>query len=262
MMATSTKGYVDTEYLRIVAELLEKPKRQTYLPMQIEKGDKVLDVGCGPGTDTLALAELVGPTGEVYGVDFDGAMVAEAELRAEKARVNGWVHHKEADATAMPFASGSFDACRSERVFQHSLNPRAILAEMVRVTKKDGWVVVLDSDWGSLGVDTDEVEIERRLMSFSATETHHNGVSGRCLYRFFKEQGLTDISVELLPIVITSYPLMSLIYTFGEKERQALAAKIVTTDEIQRWRASLERAEANGTFFAYFCMALVAGCKS
>src|SRR6476620_10051153 len=110
-MATSTKGYVDTEYLRIVAELLEEPKRQTYHHMHIEKGHKLLDVGCGPGTDTIALAELVGPTGEVFGVDFDPAMVAEAERRAEAAGVSGWVHHKEADAGAMPLASANFNSC-------------------------------------------------------------------------------------------------------------------------------------------------------
>src|SRR4051812_30645742 len=124
-MPTSTKGYVDTEYLRIMAELLEEPKRQTYRQMHIEKGYKLLDVGCGPGTDSIALAELVGSTGEVVGVDFDPAMVADADRRAEKAGVSGWVHHKEADASAMPFAAGAFNSCRSERLFQHALNPRA-----------------------------------------------------------------------------------------------------------------------------------------
>jgi hypothetical protein len=132
---------------------------------------------------------------------------------------------------------------------------------MTRVTKTGGWIVVLDTDWSSLSVDTDEVDIERRLMRFSATETHHNGLSGRRLYRFFKEQTLTDISIELFPIVVTSYPLMSLIYTFDEKETQALAANVVTPDEIRRWRDSLEHAEANSAFFAYFCMALISGRK-
>jgi ubiquinone/menaquinone biosynthesis C-methylase UbiE len=229
--------------------------------MQIASGHKLLDVGCGPGTDTIPLAQLVSPTGEVIGVDYDQAMLADAEQRAEKAGVSAWVHHKYADATAIPFATGYFDSCRSERLFQHLLDPKAVLAEMARVTKKDGWVVVLDTDWGSCAVDTPEVEIERRLMRFFVDETFHNGYSGRRLYRIFKEQGLADVAFELFPLTSTNYALTRLILSLDDKEPQALAAKIVTEDELRRWHESLEQADAEGLFFSYGCMMLVFGRK-
>jgi hypothetical protein len=47
------KGYVDTEYLQAVEKLLGRLKERTYSYMQIKTGDKVLDVGCGPGIDTI-----------------------------------------------------------------------------------------------------------------------------------------------------------------------------------------------------------------
>src|SRR4051812_36916774 len=111
-MATpqSYVGYVDPEYLRVVGNLLQSLKEVTYAKMQIEKGHKVLDVGCGPGTDTISLAQLVGATGEVVGVDYDEAMIAEAEKRATEANMDGWVQHKFADATALPFEAGHFDS--------------------------------------------------------------------------------------------------------------------------------------------------------
>ena len=45
-------------------------KKRVYAAMHVQEGDRVLDVGCGPGTDTLPLAQIVGPTGRVVGLDI------------------------------------------------------------------------------------------------------------------------------------------------------------------------------------------------
>lgn len=254
------KGYVDPEYLRVAGEYLGQLKQRTYASMQIETGHHVLDVGCGPGSDTISLAQLVGATGHVSGVDYDAAMVAEAERRAEQAGVSGWTQHHQADATALPFESGYFDSCRSERLFQHLLEPSRALAEMSRVTKSAGRVVVLDADWGSCGIDTSEVDIERRLMRFH-TEMCHNGYAGRQLVRLFKEQGLTDSTFEVFAIPVTDYPLARQMWNFDRMEQEALAAKVITEAELQRWQASLAQAAADGMFFGYACLVLVAGRK-
>jgi len=71
---------------------------------------------------------------------------------------------------------------------------------MTRVTKSGGWVVVLDTDWGSLSTDSDDTDIERRLARFLAESFMPNGYSGRKLYRLFKQQNLADISFEVFPV--------------------------------------------------------------
>src|SRR5690348_4621373 len=110
---TQSKGYVDTHYLQAAAALLGQIKQRSYELMHIQTGHSVLDVGCGPGTDTISLASLVGSTGQVTGVDYDAAMVAAAQARARETSVGAWVRHEQADATALPFATCTFDACRS-----------------------------------------------------------------------------------------------------------------------------------------------------
>lgn len=236
-MATpqSYVGYVDSKYLHMSANRLARLKEATYAKMQIEKGHTVLDVGCGIGLDTIPLVQLVGASGQVVGIDYDEAMIAEAEKRAREASVSGWVRHKFADATALPFAADTFDSCRSERLFQHLPDAEAALAEMVRVTKRAGRVVVLDADWGAAGVDSREVDVERRFMRFLA-DVRHNGYSGRTLYRMFKEQGLADVSFEIFPVPLTSYALFRQVRSMDKYEPKAIAANALTQAEVRRWR--------------------------
>ena len=256
------KGYVDPNYLDVGARMVQQIKLRSYAYTNVQPGQSILDVGCGPATDTIALGQSVGPTGHVVGVDYDAAMIVEANQRADKAGVGAWVEHRRADATALPWASGEFDACRSERLFQHLPNPEQALAEMARVTKPGGWVVVLDTDWGTLSTDTAETDIERRLARVKTERLCHNGHSGRQLHRLFKRQGLGDLTMEGFVVSSTNYALWRQIAKFDETEREALAAGIVTDDELQRWRTSLERASADDVFFGSLSQVLVAGRKA
>jgi ubiquinone/menaquinone biosynthesis C-methylase UbiE len=230
--------------------------------MQLQPSYQALDVGCGPGTDTIPLAQIVGPQGQVVGVDHDEAMIAEADQRAEQASVATWVKHTRADVASLPFERDRFDACRSERLFQHLLEPELALSEMSRVTKRGGWLVVLDTDWGTISIDTSEVDIERRLARVLAERVLHNGYSGRRLYRLFKQQGLADISIEMFPTHITSYALLRQVVLLDRVEQEALASGIVTNDELDRWRFSLEQAEASGVCFGSGTLVMAAGRKT
>ena len=256
------KGYVDPEYLRLVAKIVTKYKQRTYTLMHIELGHKVLDVGCGPGTDTIPLSQLTGATGQVVGVDYDEAMIVEADQRAEKAGISAWVRHDHADATSLPFESGYFDSSRSERLFQHLPNQEQALTEMVRVTKSGGWVVVLDTDWSTMSVDTAEVDIEQRLKRFRIEQRFHNGFAGRQLYRLFKQRTLADISVEMAPTHVTNYAIGRQGTSLHETEQAALAAGIITSDELDRWHTSLEQADAEGVYFHSVNQVIVAGRKT
>lgn len=204
---SSEEGPVGVDYLQFAARELERIKQRSYAFLHIREGDRVLDVGCGPGVDTTPLAQLVGKTGLVVGVDNDADMLADANRAAEQAGVSDWVVHECADARSMPFASNCFNSCRSERLFQYICDPRSVLGEMKRVTKMGGWVAVLDVDWGTMSIDTEEVDIERRLSRFRAEYFSCNGYSGRQLFRLFRENSFAHISLEVFPTWMTSLAL-------------------------------------------------------
>jgi SAM-dependent methyltransferase len=252
-------GYVSPSYLATVGAAVQGDKERSYDVLAIRPGAALLDVGCGTGLDTVALAARVGPTGRVVGVDHDPAMLAEADRRAQAAEMAGRVTHERADATALPFPDASFDGCRSERLFQHLSDPAAALAEMARVTRPGGRLAVLDTDWATFSVDTSEVDVERRLARFMAEHRCRNGYAGRQLLRLFRAVGLADVTVELRPLVVTDLALLRLGAGLDELERAAEAVGVVTAAEVARWRAGLAAASTAGTLFASIALVLVAG---
>ena len=255
----ATTGYVGSDYLGLLEGQLMEMKRKSYARMQIQQGHTVLDVGCGPGTDTIHLAHLVGQSGEVVGLDYDDEMIASANQRAYQEGVSGWARHQQGNATSLPFNDAAFDSCRSERVFQHLLFPERVLFEMARVTKPNGWVVVLDTDWGTLSINSSMSDIEHRIVQFSNENCINNGYSGRRLPQLFRSQGLKNISVEVMPYPITNYALCREVIVLDRRENEALAAGVVTEAELNRWHEDLEELEHEESFFASFNLVLVAG---
>ena len=255
------KGYVDPGYLDAAARLAADGKRLSHERMRVSPGARVLDVGCGPGTDTLPLAAFVGPNGRVTGIDFDPAMVAEADRRAREAGVADRVDHHQADATTLPFGDGEFDAVRSERLLQHLRDPEAALREMVRVARPGGWVVVMDTDWGTRSVDADDPDLERRMARVLAERCLANGYSGRRLYGFAHRAGLADLSVDVVPLQVTDPGLWRVLSRWETASEVAVDSGAMTADEVRRLGESWTAKGGEGTFFAVTSMVLVAGRK-
>lgn len=102
----------------------------------LRPGMRVLDLGCGPGSITLGLAETVAP-GEVVGVDLQPSQVAQAQaLGAARGMMNA--RFEVADVYRLPFPDGSFDAAFAHVVLMHLREPVRALAEMRRVLRPGG----------------------------------------------------------------------------------------------------------------------------
>lgn len=256
-----TQGSVDANFLQALTQRIKHIKQQSYELMHIQPGDRVLDLGCGPGVDTVPLARLVGSGGRVIGIDKNEKMIVQARREAEQAGVTAWVTHEQADAVSLPYEDGYFDACRSSGMFQEVRAPAPILSEMTRVTKPGGWVVVMDVDYGLTFTDTSEMDVALRLSRFMAEEYSTNGYAGRQLYRLFKQQKLADVSAELFGIQFTNYIIARFFGTSDEVESKALEAQLITQEELQRINAHLFQANAEGTFFGGTVLVMVAGRK-
>src|SRR5262245_42665283 len=115
----------------------------------IRPGMRVADLGCGTGMVTQLLAELVGPSGEVVGVDFSGAQVEHARQLLPPTISN--VSFVQASATDTGLERESFDLVYSRFLLIHLTEPEAALREMHELLKPGGIFVCEDGDLTTAG---------------------------------------------------------------------------------------------------------------
>jgi arsenite methyltransferase len=122
-------------------------RRLVYEALGAAPGERILDVGCGPGFYASELLDQVGPEGSVVGVDASPQMLAVAAHRCE-GRPN--VSFQQADATSLPVEDGGFDRVLSVQVLEYVADVEAALRELHRALRPGGRAVVWDVDWTTL----------------------------------------------------------------------------------------------------------------
>lgn len=254
-------GYVDQGYLERSAELVNELKRRSLEQLGLNRGASVLDVGCGPGIDTADLGAIVGPTGRVVGVDADADMVELASKRAEEFGVRAWVEHQHADASRLPFPDDEFDGVHSERLIQHLADPSETVEEFIRVVKPGGRVVVVDTDWASLSVDTTLTSTARRLFDYKTYGLTRNGPAGRQLLRLLRDANLENIQVEPFALYST-LDVFKLIAMWDELVEMAVRENVASLDEVQALDDELQERERRGAFFGTLNLVLASATKS
>jgi ubiquinone/menaquinone biosynthesis C-methylase UbiE len=227
-------------------EFIQTYKRQTYNLMEIEQGHRILDVGCGIGDDVLAMAEMVGPSGQVIGIDNSETRIGEARKRSQglhvpaEFRIGNIYHLDEADNV--------FDGCRSDRVFHELVNGERAFAEMVRVTRPGGRIVICDVDWETLVIDAPNRAVTRKIVNLIC-DNFGNGWAARHLFRYFKQAGLVDVAVTPMTAILHEYVMADQGFGLSATAEAAQAAGDISETEAADWLHYLKNAGETGDFF-------------
>ena len=142
-----------------VAETIYSPDELAYLPSaavtsalgldhpvraaRLQPGETVLDIGCGGGIDTLLAARAVGPTGQAIGLDLTHEMMVLAQANAAAMGLTN-TRFLEGPMEAIPLPSGSVDVVISNGVFNLAADKDRVFAEVWRVLRPSGRLVVAD----------------------------------------------------------------------------------------------------------------------
>jgi arsenite methyltransferase len=157
-----------------------------------EPGDRVLDVGCGPGFYVAELLETVGAEGSVVGLDVSRDMLGVAAKRTEG---HANVEFHEGRATALPVADESFDRALSVQVLEYVEDVPAALSEMRRVLRPGGRLVLWDVDWGTVSWHALDRELMKRALDAFDKHLVHPSLP-RTLSGQLRAAGLEDVQME------------------------------------------------------------------
>jgi ubiquinone/menaquinone biosynthesis C-methylase UbiE len=110
---------------------------------RLARGEKVLDLGSGAGTDSLIAAQMVGERGRVTGIDMTSAMLAKVRAAAAEMGASN-VEFVESEAEQLPFPDESFDVVVSNGVIDLIPDKDAVFSELFRVLTPGGRMQIAD----------------------------------------------------------------------------------------------------------------------
>ncbi|MDF3301250.1 methyltransferase domain-containing protein [Streptomyces tropicalis] len=244
-----TQHIAATDVQRLVAALdlqdaaagVRRLRSWTHDTLAPRSGQRVLDVGSGTGSQTVRLADAVGPEGEACGVEPNPGLRAVAEERA--AAAGSRARFTDGDALALPAADGSVDLVWCERVLQHLTEADRAVAEMARVVRPGGRVALLDTDWATTILHPGEPEVMAAYTA-AAVAAAANPYAGRRLAGQLEAAGLVveDRGAQALLQDHRAVP-WPLVRMLGAS---AVRRGLLTEDQRDRAHAGLEEAAGRG----------------
>lgn len=206
----------------------------------------MLDVGVGPGLLAAEMAEEVGPTGRICGIDISDSMLAIARTRAG---AGPGIELEVASVMRIPHPAESFDVVVSTQVFEYVDDVAGALDEVRRVLRPAGRVVLLDTDWASVvWRSSDDARMARVLTAFEdhLADPH----LPRTLADVLAKSGFMLTHQQVVPILNTGYDnrtysagLIDIVSGFVPGHAG------VTADEARTWADDL-RGLGAGYFFS------------
>jgi len=164
-----------------------------YLLPHLKPEMRMLDIGCGPGTISVGLAEAVAP-GELVGIDMAESQIEIATAAAERNGLSN-ARFQVADALNLPFPNDHFDAVHTHAVLMHIPDTKAVIAEIMRVLKPGGVLgsreYIADASFGvpDIGKGKEAWDMYRDLVAANGGHPQ----MGRELRTRFSEAGLVGV---------------------------------------------------------------------
>ncbi len=213
-----------------------------------QPGERALDIGCGPGLTTEALAQAVGAAGSVNGVDIAPPMLAIARRRCARLPQ---VSFELADVKRLPYADASFDVALASQVYEYVDDIDGALTELARVIRPGGRALLVDTDWESaVWASHDDVRMRRVIETWNEHIPHPQ--LPRTLRRRMTQAGFADVRVDVVPLLNVSYDPNS--YSVGMMTmlgKFATGRNGLTDADIRAWMDDARAiGDENGYFFS------------
>ena len=144
-------------------------RRATLDHLALAPGKSIVDIGCGPGFLCEEMAEAVGESGRVLGVDVSDDLLTFARER----NTRQWLAYEQGDARQLALPDASFDAAVSVQTLEYIDDADRAIGEMFRVLKPGGLALVVNTDWDRVAwYSSDQARMARVRQAWEAHCAH------------------------------------------------------------------------------------------
>ncbi len=193
-------GYTNAEHERLIrqATRIAPVTERLFREAGIGPGQRVLDLGSGVGDVAMLAARLVGPSGEVVGIERDASSIALAEARVAAAELRN-VTFTQRDVTQIA-ADEPFDAAVGRFILMFLPDPLSVLRSVVRLVRPGGVLAFQEPSWVPMLALGARLPVWSRVLSSihqTFLRSGANPETGLDLFRVFKEVGLPAPSMHM-----------------------------------------------------------------
>lgn len=248
---TIAGGLTDAQRLARIAHVMAGATQAFLSRVGLAAGWDCLDVGCGDGQVTIAMARVAGSSGRAVGVDNDGEALELARQAAKRAGVSA--EFERADA-ARPIATDTFDLAYARLLLSHLVDPAAVVRAMRAALRPGGTIAVEDLFLGTLRSDPPAPVLDRLQEVYGETVRFHGGdpTIGPRLRALLSASGLEDVQEETVvnPMKTVDEKLF-LAQLVHNMRASILEAQAATDAEIDELAAGVEQAARDSSTVFY-----------
>ncbi|MFK7743632.1 MAG: methyltransferase domain-containing protein [Roseobacter sp.] len=218
--------------------------------LDLHTAETVIDIGCGPGFLCEKMAQKVGASGAVLGVDISPDLIELCKDRKPPSHLS----YAQEDATALASSKAAFDVAVCTQVAEYIPDTSAVLAEMFRVLRPGGRALVMATDWNCVGWHSNEPGRMNRVLRAWEGHCAHAGLP-RTLASSMQVAGFETLQITAHPVINTRFEKTQ--YSFGLAKLMRSYAENTgfSKTEVAQWFDDLTRLDAAGQY--YFCSARI-----
>lgn len=220
-------------------------RSETIRYLNLSAGERILDIGCGPGFLCERMGEIVGPDGAVVGIDISSDLITLCNRR----KTSPWISYQIGDATKLDQPDASFDVVVCTQVAEYVGDVDRLLAEACRVLKRNGRTIFVATDWDALVWFSENPKRMAAVMKSWEQHCAHprlpRSLAHKLVNAGFRFDGAAVFSILNLKYDDDSYSkgLAQIIRGFVGN------SKDVAPDDLIQWHQEFERLSETGRYF-------------
>ncbi len=224
--------------------------REAYVDkMALDRTADVLELGCGTGVVTRALAGRDGFEGRVIGIEQSPVLVEVARRLAAEEGVGDRIEFRVGDIHALDVPDASVDAVVAHTTMSHVTDPRTVLNEAARVLRVGGTFAAFDGDYASWTFGYRDHDIATKMEDAIRTAVVSKPRVMRDMPRLLSDAGLrlVDVDANVYADVGQSAFFLSAAESYAPLVSRS---ELMPADVVDAWLTDLRQASADGMFFA------------